>query len=129
MINTFSPDSIYVGGHKISFQPQSEQNFGGLSWGLLRFDLKDELYLGIDSNIGKNNKAIVQLSKDGKVFTVECISDETGFCYESIHQKDIKMSGDFKIQISIDGASFSSKGKFSRKLKPTLLLKEILLSV
>ncbi|WP_431583108.1 hypothetical protein [Sphingomonas sp.] len=130
VIRGFNTETSALNGYSISLNPESRQRFGGLSWGLLRFDLEDKLYIGIIAHIGANQDAVIRLEKDGKTLLVKCRSDQAGICYESFHRDDMKMSGKFRLSISFEGQpSWTYDGKFVRQSRSVLLLKEILLSV
>jgi hypothetical protein len=130
IVRGFNTEVFASNGYSIILKPESRQEFGGLSWGLLRFDLEDKLYVGVSAHIGADRDAIIRLEKAGKTLVVRCKSDDTGICYEAFHRDDMKMSGNFMITID-DGVlpSRTYKGRFSRRSRPVLLLKEILLSV
>jgi hypothetical protein len=123
-------ENIFKNEHvTIELSPQSQSQFGGFSYGFMRLDSKDELYLGIIANIGAGKKADISFLKDGNTYRVQCKADTTGICYEAIHEQQAKLSGDFTCVVAIDNRSFKYAGRFERRTEFISLLREALLSV
>ena len=114
---------------KIELRPRSEQDFGGLSWGLLRFDSKDQLSLGILADIGVGKEAKISFKKDDKIYEVMCRADDAGICRGTIRQPDMAMLGTFTWSVRVDKSAFTFEGRFKRRSKPMFFLREVLLSV
>ena len=130
VVKGFNTEVIELDGYRINLRPESRQAFGGLSWGLLRYDLEDRLDLGISANIGKNRDVTIRLEKDDHILVISCRSDQSGVCYSVFRDDNMKMSGDFKLMV-LDGMPREQfyQGNFHRQSRLVFLLKEFLLSV
>lgn len=130
VIRGFNVQLISLDGYQIKFRPESRQSFGGFSWGLLRFDLEDRLDVGVSANVGVGRVLTIRLEKDGHTLVSTCRSDPTGTCYGLFRNDEMKMFGDFRIEVQDGNANKETyRGKFVRQSMPVLTLKEFILSV
>lgn len=130
VIRGFNTAVVTEDGYQINLRPESQQSFGGFSWGLLRFDLEDRLDVGVSANVGVGRDLIMRLEKDGHTLVSTCRSDRTGTCYGLFRNDEMKMSGDFCIEVQVGNArKVIYQGKFVRQSRPIWTLREVILSV
>jgi hypothetical protein len=130
VIRGFNTEVVATDGYKIKLIPESRQTFGGLSWGLLRFDLEDRLDVGVSADVGTGRNLTMRLKKDGHTLVSTCRSDRSGTCYGLFRNDEMKMSGDFKLELQ-DGNIWKKayQGKFVRQSRLVWILREFILSV
>lgn len=128
-VRGFAPVSVRQGEVNIDLIPEGNVYFGGLHWGLLRFDLKDQLFLRVIGKIAPYQKVEIFISKDNKIQELLCQSDKSGVCYATVQRTDIRMEGNFTCIVKTAGHNFRCSGMFKRETKPIFLIHEAMMSV
>lgn len=128
-VREFAPVSVGQGEINIELIPEGDVYFGGLYWGFLRFDLKDQLFLRVIGKSAPYQKIDILISKDNKVQDFLCQTDKSGVCYETVQRTDIRMDGNFTCLVKTAGKNFRCSGVFRRETKPKFLIYEAMMSV